>query len=137
MVEKKPLLPKRIRKIAGNFAFIERRFLCDGFWNTLTHQELLLDFFLVLVADRNGLSFYGFDKICTLLQFTVEEYIECRNGLIEKDLIAFDGHLFQVLSLPDNSLIKPPALLQTQEDMEQRDPATIHQSIANALRRSP
>lgn len=137
MVEKKPLLPKRTREISGSFAFIEHRFLRDGFWHTLSHQELLLYFFLILVADRNGLSFYGFDKICTLLQFSVEEYIESRNGLIEKDLIAFDGHLFQVLSLPAQSLIKPPALLQTQEDMEQGDPATIHQSITNAFGRNP
>jgi hypothetical protein len=31
---------------------------------------------------------------------TVDKYIAARDGLIEKDLIAFDGTLFQVLSLP-------------------------------------
>ena len=61
----------------------------------------MLYVFLVLVADRNGLSYYGYDKICTLLRFTLEDYLVARNGLIDKDLIAFDGHLFQVLSLPD------------------------------------
>jgi len=30
----------------------------------------------------------------------VEQYIAARDSLIEKDLIAFDGTLFQVLSLP-------------------------------------
>ena len=52
------------------------------------------------MSDRNGLSFYSYDKICTLLELTIEEYITSRNSLIEKDLIAFDGTLFQVLSLP-------------------------------------
>lgn len=137
MIEKKTLVPQRVRRITGSFAFIEHRFLRGGFWSTLTDYELLLYFFLVLVADRNGLSFYSFDKICTLLQFTVEEYIESRNGLIEKDLIAFDGHLFQVLSLPANSIVRPPAPLQIQEDMEQGDPATIHQIIVDALGRNP
>jgi len=31
---------------------------------------------------------------------TADQYIEARNSLIEKDLIAFDGTLFQVLGLP-------------------------------------
>ena len=55
-IEKKPLEPHRIRKIAGSFAFIEHRFLRQGFWSSLSHHELLLYLFLVIVADRNGLS---------------------------------------------------------------------------------
>lgn len=134
MIEKKPLLPKRVRSITGNFAFIEHRFLRDGFWNSLTHQELLLYIFLVLVADRNGLSFYSFDKICSLLQVSVDDYIEARNGLIEKDLIAFDGRLFQVLSLPQGAFVKSSRPLKPC-DMENGDPATIHQIIINSLER--
>jgi hypothetical protein len=59
--------------------------------------------FLVLASDRNGLSFYSYDAICSLLQLSVDEYIAARNGLIGKDLIAFDGTLFQVLELPQRS----------------------------------
>jgi hypothetical protein len=55
-IEKKPLEPHRIRKITSSFAFIEHRFLRDGFWSTLDHHQLLLYVFLILVADRNGLS---------------------------------------------------------------------------------
>jgi hypothetical protein len=33
----------------------------------------LLYTFLVLVADRNGLSYYSFDKICALLQLSLDE----------------------------------------------------------------
>jgi hypothetical protein len=102
MIEKQPLCPARRRNITGSFAFIEHRFLRDGFWSSLSQLECWLYVFLVLVADRNGLSYYGYDKICTLLRFTLDDYLVARNALIEKDLIAFDGHLFQVLSLPDN-----------------------------------
>ena len=35
----------------------------------------------------------------------MDEYILVRNGLIKKDLIAFDGQIFQVLSLPEQSVI--------------------------------
>jgi hypothetical protein len=30
----------------------------------------------------------------------LDQYIKARNGLIDKDLIAFDGTVFQVLELP-------------------------------------
>ena len=99
---KNPIIPDRIRKINGSVAFIEHRFLRHGFWANLNHHELLLYVFLVLVADFKGLSYYSYDKICAILRITLDEYVEARNRLIDKDLIAFDGTLFQVLSLPDN-----------------------------------
>jgi hypothetical protein len=54
----------------------------------------------VIAGDRNGLSFYSYDSICNLLQMSIDQYLQARNVLIEKDLIAFDGTLFQVLDLP-------------------------------------
>ena len=100
MIRKRVLNAHRIRRIDGGFSFIPHRFLTDGFLASLTPLELLLYFFLVLVSDRQGLSFYSYDSICTLLQMTVDQYIEARDGLMEKDLIVFDGTLFQVLELP-------------------------------------
>jgi len=133
MIEKTPLIDQRLRKISGTFAFIEHRFLRDGFWASLDHHELLLYVFLVLVGDRNGLSYYSYDKICTLLRISVDNYILARNSLIEKDLIAFDGHLFQVLSLPQNCAIPPPKPLRAKEEMEKKDPGTVHQLIIHSL----
>jgi hypothetical protein len=101
MIAPRPLISERVRKISGSFAFIEHRFLRDGFWTGLDRDELLLYLFLILASDRNGLSFYGYDKICALLRTTLDEYVRARDGLIEKDLIAFDGRVFQVLSLPE------------------------------------
>jgi hypothetical protein len=133
MIEKRPLCPERLRKITGSFAFIEHRFLRDGFWSSLSQHELLLYVFCVLVADRNGLSYYSYDKICTLLRFSLEDYLVARNALIHKDLIAFDGHLFQVLSLPQTPVRERHSALQSTTQMAQADPATIHQLIRNAL----
>jgi len=56
MVKKQLLNPERVRKIKSSFAFIEHRFLRKGFWASLTHHELLLYFFLILVADRQGID---------------------------------------------------------------------------------
>lgn len=100
MISKKLLNAERVREINGGFSFIPHRFVLDGFLAALGQKELLLYLFLVLVSDRNGLSFYSYDRICTLLEMNLDEYIASRDRLIEKDLIAFDGTVFQVLSLP-------------------------------------
>ncbi len=102
MITKKVLVADRIRRIDGGFSFISHRFLTAGFLASLQPQELMLYVFLVLAADRHGLSYYSYERICSLLHMTVEQYIAARDGLIENDLIDFDGTLFQVLSLPAN-----------------------------------
>jgi len=100
MITKKVLVADRIRRIDGGFSFIPHRFLTAGFLKALSQQEVLLYIFLVLAADRYGLSFYSYDRICSFLRMTLEQYSAAKDGLIEKDLIAFDGTLYQVLSLP-------------------------------------
>jgi len=89
MLKKTILKPGRVRRINGGFSFIPHRFLSEGFLAALSQQELVLYFFLVLVSD-----------ICGLLKMTIGDYIEARDSLIEKDLLSFDGTVFQVLSLP-------------------------------------
>ena len=133
MIEKSPLCPERVRKITGSCAFLEHRFVRDGFWTSLSHHELLLYIFWVLVADRHGLSYSSFDTICGLLPLSLDDYLIARNALIKKELIAFDGHLFQGLSLPPTPVLPPAQPLHSAQHMAQADPATIRQSIRNAL----
>lgn len=135
MVNRKPLVCNRIRKIDGSFAWIGHRFLRGGFFTSLTRNELLLYFFLVLVADRQGLSYYHYDKICSLLAISVDEYIMARDSLINKDLLAFDGTFFQVLSLPRIPVDQPASLLETRDDMKTSDPATIGKIIRRQFNR--
>jgi hypothetical protein len=100
MIIKKVLNPQRIRTLRGGFSYIPHRFLTDGYLASLSQKEILLYFFLVLASDRHGLSFYSYDAICSFLQLSADQYIEARDGLIKKELIAFGGTLFQVLELP-------------------------------------
>jgi hypothetical protein len=132
-----PIRPDRVRSIrAGGFAFIPNRFLHDGFFAALHGDAFVLYFLLVLAGDRNGLSFYHYDSLCSLAGMTLERYIAARRALIDMDLVAFDGRRFQVLSLPTNAphrhQTEPP--LHTQEEFEDRDPATIQLLIQNSLR---
>ena len=124
MIKKKVLNPQRLRQINGGFSFIPHRFVLDGFLATLDQKELLLYLFLVMVSDRNGVSFYSYDRICTLLELNLEQYLASRNSLIEKDLIAFDGTLFQVLSLPHK--------LPDQPKREDRSP--VDELIQNSVK---
>lgn len=133
-----PLLPERNRSsdCRGGFAFIPNRFLHDGFLNTLSDSERSLYLFLVLAADRNGVSFYHFDRICSILNITLETYISTRNSLMEKDLVAYDGIRFQVLSLPATPYVAPSAPLTTDEDFEKDDPAFIRLCIQSSLKKT-
>ena len=108
MINTKILEPNRVRHIDGGFSFIPHRFMTDGLLSSLEQKEILLYFFLVLVSDRYGLSFYSYDAICSILQFTLDECHEASDGLIEKDLIAFDGKIYQVLDLPSKPAQDPP-----------------------------
>ena len=134
MIKTKILCPNRVRRITGSFAFIEHRFLRDGFWESLSHRELLLYLFLLLVADRNGVSYYSYDKIYSLLKILMDEYLNARDALIDKDLIAFDGYFFQVLSLPEKPVNQHLRLLKSQQQMEKYDPATICNLIGQSLK---
>lgn len=116
MIKKRILNTKRIRRINGGFSFIPHRFLSGGFVAALAPEQLLLYFFLVIAGDRNGVSFYSYESICNLLQMQLDQYIQARNALIQYDLIAFDGTVFQVLELPETA--PAPLAKPAREDLD-------------------
>ena len=107
MVCKSLIIAELRRVLKPPFAWIDRQFLFNGFLADLSWQENLLYLFLILVADRDGLSFYSYDKICQLLKLDVDDYIQARNGLTQQQLIAYDGRQFQVLALPERQQRSP------------------------------
>ena len=111
-----PLRPERVRRIQGSFTFIPTRFLHAGFLASLTQEEAVLYLFLLLASNRHGVSHYHYDRICAAVRMDGDAYIRARDGLIAKDLVAFDGARFQVLSLPE----KPMAPVQKQQACRQR-----------------
>ena len=133
MVKKKILNPDRVRRISGGFSFIPHRFLSDGFLASLRQKELLLYLFLVTVSDRYGLSFYSYDAICTSLEMDLDQYTSARDALIDKDLLAFDGTIFQILELP----VKPVlSATNTQTEFHPtKDQAVIAQLVSQSFKR--
>ena len=92
--------PDRLRTIEKPFAWIPFRLLKDGFFANLSDRAKLLYIFLCLAADRQGTSFYGGARIQSYFQLDPEEIRLARTELIHKDMLAYDGRLYQVLSLP-------------------------------------
>lgn len=99
-----PLRSDRLRRIdSRGFAFLLNAYLQDGFFSHMTPPERSLYLLYVLLGDRNGVSFHSHVNIAALIGFGIDEYLETRESLIRKDLIAVAelGTRVQVLSLPD------------------------------------
>jgi hypothetical protein len=136
LIRREPIRPERVRRIGPDgFAFIPNRFLRDGFFAALGPAERELYFLLLVAADRNGVSFYHYDSICSLLQMELETYLQARNALIERDLVAFDGMRFQVLSLPGQPKPNSTRELRTPEDLAEHDQATIRAMLRRSFPR--
>ena len=84
--------PQNIRKIKSSFAWIDHRLLRNGFLQVMTHQDMALYLFLVLAADRNGVSFYRKEKICDALSLDFRQFEIARDRLINFKLVAFEAY---------------------------------------------
>ena len=100
-VEKKPLDPKRIRRIPqSGFGWIDRRFVGDGFLDDLSRESIALYVFLLTVSDAEGLSYYADPTVARRLKLTQEELVHARYWLRKAGLILYEDPLYQVLPLP-------------------------------------
>ena len=117
------LIKTRIRKIPRSFSWIDHRFVNGGFMESLTRGAVLLYFFLTTVGNRNGLSFYGEEKLCKLLKVGMTELLSARSELVKSHLIAYGAPVYQVLSLPQ----KPVAETGEQEpEVDGLPPHLVH-----------
>ena len=103
---RRPILPDRVRTIPGSFSWIDRDLLHHGFLKTLSQKEMILYFFLALVAGPEGTSYWGYRSIGRLLKLTEDEICEALRALVRKELVAFHYPTFQVLSLPEREETK-------------------------------
>src|ERR1700719_1008829 len=68
VVKKRVLDARHVRRIGDGFSWIDRRFVRDGWIDRLSLEESALYFFLVAVADKDGLSFYSDGRIAAFLE---------------------------------------------------------------------
>lgn len=100
MIAKQVLVPDRVRRPpSSGWSWIDRRFLRERA-PRLTHEAIVLYFFLAAVSDKDGLSFYSDAAIAVRLRITEAAVVAARDELIREDLVAYRAPLVQVLSLP-------------------------------------
>ena len=100
MIDKHLLVPQRLRRPpATGWSWVDRRFLREH-GDYLSREALLLYWFLAAVADRHGLSFYSDHTLASRLRLSPPALERAREELLQRDLIAHQLPLVQVLSLP-------------------------------------
>jgi hypothetical protein len=98
------LRPDRIRRRHGSFGWIEHRFVREGYLEGLRHPEALLYFFLAIVADERGISFYSQERIGQLLGIPHAHTLQGAIAeLVDRDLLAYRCGIYQVLDLPPSA----------------------------------
>jgi hypothetical protein len=100
MIQKHVLVPQRLRRPpATGWSWLDRRFL-RAHGDYLSREAVLLYLFLAAVADRHGLSFYSDTTLACRLRLSQSVLAQAREELLDRDLIAHQLPLVQVLSLP-------------------------------------
>jgi hypothetical protein len=100
MIKKHILVAQRLRRPpATGWSWVDRRFLREH-GDYLSHDAVLLYLFLAAVADRHGLSFYSDHTLSSRLHLPVPDLQRARQELLDRDLIAYQVPLVQVLALP-------------------------------------
>jgi hypothetical protein len=108
MIEKRVLVPQRLRRPpATGWSWVDRRFLREQ-GDYLSREAMLLYLFLAAVADRHGLSFYSDHALTSRLRLSQPMLEQARQELLERDLIAHQLPLVQVLSLPSPGVRRRP-----------------------------
>lgn len=104
--------PQRVRRIAPSFGWIDHRLLRDGYLSVMTPSDQALYLFLVLAADRHGVSFYRKEKICNVLGLDWGDFEVARDRLVNLQLIAFEAYcagtpngFYQVLPVQQRSAV--------------------------------
>ena len=133
--------PQRLRRIQHSFAWIDHRLLRSGFVQTMTHQDQSLYLFLALAADRNGVSFYRKEKICSILGLDFGEFEVARDRLLDMGLLAFQSYsalsvngFFQLLpvdgSPPDFASMSPAQAAPPQANPPASGGAAVRRAAA-------
>jgi hypothetical protein len=126
---KLPVLdPARLRRPPRSFAWIDHRLRSSGLLEAMEPADFGLYLFLVLAADRDGLSCWRLDIMERAMPcFDRSALWEARDRLRQTGLVAFqpwrigdpDGS-YQILALPDGVQPPLPGMQATLIDLAQR-----------------
>jgi len=108
-MQKRLLVPSRVRRIPAQFSWIDQRLVRDHHIEQADCTALALYLFLLTVADAQGLSYYADASVGRQLALSPEQVAAARAGLLRAGLIAYEAPLYQVLALDAPPPAKPMA----------------------------
>lgn len=136
------LRPDRLRNLEPPFGWAPCRLLTTGLLARLSLPAKALYLALCLAADRQGLSYWSQERLCQQIGLAEVELGRARQELQQRDLLAFDGRVYQVLSLPACRRPKPSEAKPPRRRLEPRlgSPTRLQKSsspeaLAEILRR--
>ena len=95
---KRVLCERRLRRIAGQFSWIDQRLVFEGHLARCDAHAAALYLLLLTVADAQGLSYWGDARVMRLLSTTAARLARAREDLLRLGLIAYERPLYQVLA---------------------------------------
>jgi hypothetical protein len=98
-IKKRILCPERLRRIPGQFSWIDQRLVRDRYLQHCDHGALALYLVLVTVADAEGLSYYSDGALERMLNMEHAQLLGARRQLCQGGMLVYDKPLYQVLSL--------------------------------------
>lgn len=98
-IKKRVLCPERLRRIPGQFSWLDQRLVSDRYLSHCSHGALALYLVLVTVGDVDGVSYYSDTTLQRLLRLEPAQLVSARRELSQAGLILFERPLYQVLSL--------------------------------------
>jgi hypothetical protein len=132
------LRPDRLRSVERErpFGWLPCRLLRGDLLRLMSTSAKALYLHLALAADRCGLSFWGDRRIQETIGLDAAELHQAREQLIDLDLVAFDGHTYQLLSLPGpRSQLARSAVSATKAETGDHATDGIPEDARRALRR--
>lgn len=84
---------------AKSYSIIDHQILHGGYLHRLSHEAMILYLFLVVVADRQGRSFYSDVSIMGILRLDDRQIDNAREQLIREGLIDYRRPYWHVKNL--------------------------------------
>lgn len=108
-MQKRLLVPSRVRRVPQQFSWIDQRLVRDHHIERADCTALALYLFLLTVADAQGLSYYADGSVARMLSLRPEQVAAAREGLLRAGLIVYEAPLYQVLALDPPPPAEPRA----------------------------
>jgi hypothetical protein len=98
-IKKRILCPERLRRVPGQFSWIDQRLVRDHYLQQCDHAALALYLVLVTVADAEGLSYYSDPTLERMLTMEHAQLLNARRQLCQARMLVYEKPLYQILSL--------------------------------------